>query len=1438
MYISTNVKLITGKIPVALSYLLATTALAQNTEEIRAMQKKTDVIGLNSLSKIAKKGTLSLPELRSSAKKRNLTFEGHTNGRFFQLQGFTPKTGLPIYYITYNNGAGAGTKTHPLHNLGGGRSLEGKGLTLHEWDAGAVRESHQEFGGRVIQMDGANRLDEHATHVGGTMVAAGVQDRAKGMAPKAMLHAYDWRNDTDEMIEAAKTALVSNHSYGVPGGFQMGPYSGTTGWHWFTSDDETEDKRYGKYGHTDALWDFISLKAPYYLPVKAAGNDRGNGPEPGGFHFVHNGTSWESSTKVRQKSGGEHGYDCISSGNLPKNSLIVGAARKIRGEYTQPSDVDLVDFSSTGPTDDGRIKPDILGIGVDIYSTSSAGNTLYSTLSGTSMASPNVAGSLGLLQEHYKRLYGTNEAPFMKSATLKALAIHTAYEAGAHDGPDYQHGWGLLNATKAVQVLSEKDKYSIIQETKLNQNDTHTLEITAKGNEPVVVTITWDDAAPENVNTPILNDRTPTLVNDLDIRISDGTTTFFPWVLNPDAPADAATKGDNYRDNVEQIVIPNPTPGQKYTISVSHKAGKQLKTNAVVSDRIILADATHQDFSLIATGITQGIDKDLELTAIHIPNAKEFSNATPIQFVISNVAEESVSNAKVAYKLINKDDNDRVEAQGSINLNEIAKGENTTQTIDLDLSKSFTNYIIEAQIISNDDKIKSNDILSVDAYGILSNLTIDNAQHHFGFEDDLHKNGWTIEDTDESGITWKRHINENTAKTGKSVIFNNSEMAQGVNDWLFTNPLKLKENQAYKIILNVKKNRQDIADSIDIFIGNEPKSTAMTQIGNKIDTTTEYVRYAVDYTPTADGVYYIGFNNKTAPTTPAYGVMIDDVSIVQAFGRPMVDFKTSTKTPNSYEAVALTSDIVDTGLPTLSYEWKITPETFTFVENTDKNTENPKVIFNKEGVYTISLKATNAKGESTEVKKDFIKVENTNIVANYNGGGLFYQGNVVKFTDASKGNPMPNRWKWSVTPSDEVQFVNGTNENSQNPEIKFNKVGKYAVKLEAEFVSNGTSISKNSTKKNDVVEVKQVYIPVENLNGNLNNANGEVQLTWERPTILPLYTEDFESNGSNMPQDFLLIDEDADKDRDGNTRGWTIDNRVGTSHAGNFSAYSESFFSGKFRNVSNWMITGKVKAGAEILKFWKKSAYKERLDIYLIPATGGIPTLEQIKTGQLIHSSSEATGRNYKEVKIDISAHTNTEHYIAFHHKTRQTDRGKDLYIDDIVISYKTEAERSHAPREVRPFGAIDAARLVGYEVYRDNHLIKNINDINQLSHNDIIPQSGTYTYDVYAVYSDGLKSEKKSITIQTSNLSTSEVKDTKLKIYPNPSNGRFTIEAESGISKLKTEVYDMSGKLIFKDEFKGNTADLNLTQYPKGVYILNLVDSNGNKQSAKLIIK
>jgi len=492
-----------------------------------------------------------------------------TKNSFLELQSIS-ESGKPIYYTTCNADAAISLSTNELYSGGAlGLSLDGTNMLAGEWDGGGVLASHQEFNNtgtsRINQMDSPSSTHYHSTHVAGTIIAGGVQAQAKGMAYNASINAYDWNDDDAEMAtEAVNGLLISNHSYG----FVTGWWWNGSSWQWAGDEgiSNQEDWKFGFYGTAAQAWDLISYNAPYYLIVKSAGNDRGDGPAGGAYPQ-------------------DGPYDCIPIKGNAKNILTVGAVQDVAGGYQgDPNDVVMSGFSSWGPSDDGRIKPDICGNGVGLYSALDGNNSDYGSLSGTSMSAPNVTGSLLLLQQHYFNL----NASYMKSATLKALVIHTADECGPDAGPDYMFGWGLLNAETAAQLISDRNISALINEENYTGVD-YDLNISATGTEPLAVTIVWTDPA----GTPPaagLDPPDPMLVNDLDMRLIGNSNTYFPYMLDKDNPSAAATTGDNDVDNVEKIYLANPVAGE-YTIHITHEG---------------TLNGGSQNYSLIVSGITNG----------------------------------------------------------------------------------------------------------------------------------------------------------------------------------------------------------------------------------------------------------------------------------------------------------------------------------------------------------------------------------------------------------------------------------------------------------------------------------------------------------------------------------------------------------------------------------------------------------------------------------------------------------------------------------------------------------------------------------------------------------------------------------------------------------------------------------------------------------------
>ncbi len=445
-----------------------------------------------------------------------------------RLMGIMPD-GHPLFYTTNNVDAAASISTDEVwpggtsgYDLTGSNSLG----ELAIWDADAVRVTHQEFGGRVSVADGETTTHPHATHVAGTLVAAGTVASARGMSHAAHLHSYDWSYDESEMASAASAGLlVSNHSYIFVTGWRYD--SGSDEWFWFGDADldPNEDPGFGFYRNSTRDWDQIAFDAPHYLIFKSAGNDRNDSPPAGTGHWVWDSEigDWAWSTATRAADGAPLGYDCIPPRGNAKNIVTMGAVHDIPGGWMAPGDVVMSDFSSWGPTDDGRIKPDLVANGVILYSPLDGSDTDYGSYSGTSMSSPSAAGSAHLLVQQYKGIHG-GTPPL--AATVKALLIHTADEAGPNEGPDYSFGWGLMNTRAAADIIASDDGFpDRIQEHELADGGFEMQQLYANGSTPLKATLVWTDP-PGTPPAWSLDPPTPMLVHDLDLiltEVSDGT---------------------------------------------------------------------------------------------------------------------------------------------------------------------------------------------------------------------------------------------------------------------------------------------------------------------------------------------------------------------------------------------------------------------------------------------------------------------------------------------------------------------------------------------------------------------------------------------------------------------------------------------------------------------------------------------------------------------------------------------------------------------------------------------------------------------------------------------------------------------------------------------------------------------------------------------------
>ena len=505
------------------------------------------------------------------------------NGRIEELVAIGAD-GMPVVVTTSNANAAISTGANVLRAVP--YNLNGSGFTVGVWDGGSARSTHQELTGRVTVKDGSASID-HATHVAGTIAASGVDVLSKGMAPAATVDSYDWNFDTTEMTErGAATAyqagriLLSNHSYNYVGGWNY-VNDGTRVWEWYGNGTTAAaiEADFGMYNTYARDQDALAFSAPYYTIFRSAGNDRLDNPVTGQMVSLSPGATpvaYSSSSHPAGDNIYRGGYDTIGYAALSKNVITVGSVSDaVAGSLRSPGAANISSFSSFGPTDDGRIKPDLVANGETVKSSINTSNAAYASYNGTSMATPNAAGTAALLVQTHANLF---PGVGMRSSTLKGLLIHTADDRGTA-GPDYQFGWGLVDGKEAADLLQDHHDYPAKQrvtEAIIRSTDTIiTKDFIWDGVSPIRATLCWID--PAGTATTTSESRTTRLVNNLNMKIvAPNGTEYLPWVMpfvgtwTQAAMASAATTGSNNTDNIEQVVIAAPPQAGVYSLRVSY----------------------------------------------------------------------------------------------------------------------------------------------------------------------------------------------------------------------------------------------------------------------------------------------------------------------------------------------------------------------------------------------------------------------------------------------------------------------------------------------------------------------------------------------------------------------------------------------------------------------------------------------------------------------------------------------------------------------------------------------------------------------------------------------------------------------------------------------------------------------------------------------------
>lgn len=387
-----------------------------------------------------------------------------------------------------------------------GLHYDATGVTIMMQDDGYIGE-HIDYKGRIDQSGctscSTNPANDHGDHVAGTIMGAGNIDPAtKGMAFGADLLVYGSGNGNYTQVPtlyANEGLVITSKSYsaGCNGGYDNLARS---------LDEMTNDLN-------------------SIIHVFSAGNsgqdDCGYGPQ-----------GWGNIT-----GGHKSGKNVVAVGNLTTYDNINSS-------------------SSRGPATDGRIKPDICGVGTSVYSTE-PGN-VYGVKTGTSMSCPGVAGTIGQLYDAYRDLNGGDNPT---SGLIKAAVLNTGEDLG-NPGPDFIYGWGRINARAAYELL--RDGNYVRDTITQNENESVILNVPAATKE-LRVMVYWTDV--EGSTSAQF-----ALVNDLNMFVvTPANDTLDPWVLDHTPTVASLTSlAVRERDsinNMEQVTIDNPAAGT-YEINI------------------------------------------------------------------------------------------------------------------------------------------------------------------------------------------------------------------------------------------------------------------------------------------------------------------------------------------------------------------------------------------------------------------------------------------------------------------------------------------------------------------------------------------------------------------------------------------------------------------------------------------------------------------------------------------------------------------------------------------------------------------------------------------------------------------------------------------------------------------------------------------------------